>query len=114
MRHGFRVHVAGQDHRGPVSEGDVADGIGAILDDRLQPDALEPRLAHRGREERGEVALFTEDARDPAHLLDQINCALEVERGQHAFRCEPCSGPDVHPHPFGHSGITLHAQLYGR
>ena len=86
VRHGLRVHVPGEDHRRPVSEGDVADGVGPVLEHGLQLDVLEPRRAHQRGEERGERPFLAEHARDAAHLLDQLDRALEVERVQHARR----------------------------
>ena len=101
--HGFRVHVPREDHRRAVPEGDVPDGVGAVPHHRLQLDVLERRLAHHRREERRQVALLAEDARDTADLLHEVHRSPEVERAQHALRDERRSRPYIH---FGSSGSS--------
>jgi hypothetical protein len=89
----------------------MADGVGPVLEHGLELDVLEPGRGHRVCEERRERPFFTEHARDPADLADQLDRSVEVERVQHARR-------DRRFDPYIHCissflDRSAHEQLYG-
>ncbi len=91
----------------------MPDGVGAVLHHRLQLDVLERRLAHHRREERRQVALLAEDARDTADLLHEVHRSPEVERAQHALRDDRRSRPYIHIGSSSAPSGSAHVQLYG-
>jgi hypothetical protein len=76
---GLRVQVPGQHHRRTLAEGDLADRVGSVGQHGLKLHVLETRLRHHRREEPRELALLTEDRRDPAYFLHELDRAIQIE-----------------------------------
>jgi hypothetical protein len=81
VRHRLGVHVASEDNAPPGAEAQFTEGVGPVVDRRLQLGRLKARVPHDVVQEVSERPLFTEDAGDAADLLDELYQTRRVDRG---------------------------------
>jgi hypothetical protein len=81
VRDRLGVHVAGQHDALAGAEGQLADRVGPVGEDRLEGGGLETRLAHHLAQEPGQLAFLAQDARNAADLAHQLDQPFGIDGG---------------------------------